>query len=136
VPTMAEHSGDFSGQPPLINEFSGQQVPNNKIPPTLISPIALKAEQLYPLPNAPNQVYESTQIGINNYDQGGFRLDHYFNGGKDQLFLRYSVSNAHDFDPLPIAGAGVPGFPVTDDIVTNSVTISDVHLTSPQTVQT
>ncbi len=136
VPTEAEHSGDFSGQPPLINEFTGQQFPNNIIPPSLISPIALKAAQLYPFPNAPNQVYESTQIGINNYDQGGFRLDHYFGGGKDQLFLRYSSSRLHQFDPLPIAGAGVPGFPVTDDISTNSLTFSDVHLTSPQTVQT
>ena len=136
VPTAAEHSGDFSGQPPLINEFTGQQFPNNKIPSSFISPLALKAEQLYPFPNAPNQVYESTQIGINNYDQGGFRFDHYFDGGKDQLFLRYSSSRLHEFDPLPIAGAGVPGFPVADDISINSVTISDVHLTSSQTVQT
>jgi Carboxypeptidase regulatory-like domain/TonB dependent receptor len=136
VPTEAQHSGDFSGQPPLINEFTGQQFPNNMIPPSFITPLALKAEQLYPFPNAPNQVYESTQIGINNYDQGGFRFDHYFNGGKDQLFLRYSSSRLHEFDPLPIAGAGVPGFPVADDISTNSVTISDVHLTSSQTVQT
>lgn len=136
VPTAAEHSGDFSGQPPLINEFTGQPFPNNMIPASLISPISLKAAQLYPFPNAPNQVYESTQIGINNYDQGGFRLDHYFNGGKDQLYLRYSGSSLHEFDPLPIAGAGVPGFPVTDDISTNSVTISDVHLTSSRTVQT
>src|SRR5580698_1180271 len=135
VPTAAEHSGNFAGQPPLINEFTGQQFPNNQIPPGLISPIALKAEQLYPLPNAPNQVYESTQIGTNNYDQGGFRYDHYFND-KDQLFLRYSSSRLHELDPLPIAGAGVPGFPVTDDISTNSVTLSEVHLTSSQTVQT
>jgi outer membrane receptor protein involved in Fe transport len=105
------------------------------IPPSLISPISLRAEQLYPFPNAPNQVYESTQIGINNYDQGGFRLDHYF-GAKDQLFLRYSTSRLHELDPLPIAGAGVPGFPVTDDISTNSVTVSDVHLLSSQTIET
>ncbi len=136
VPTAAEHRGDFSGQPPLINEFSGQQFPNNMIPPGLISPIALKAEQLYPLPNAPNQVYESTQIGINNYDQGGFRFDHYFNDNKDQLFLRYSTSRLHELDPLPISGAGVPGFPVTDDLSTNSVTLSEVHLTSSETVET
>jgi hypothetical protein len=144
VPTAAERTGDFSGltnpsngQPaPLINEFTGQQFPGNIIPQSLLNPIAIKAAQLYPLPNIGTNVYESTQLGVSNYDQGGFRLDHYFNGGKDQMFLRYSVSNAHDFDPLPIAGAGVPGFPVTDDIVTNSVTVSDVHLTSAQTVQT
>ena len=144
VPTAAERSGDFSGltnpqtgqAAPLINYFTGQPFPANQIPASMISPIALKAEQLYPLPNIGTNVFESTQIGTDNYDQGGARLDHYFNGGKNQLFARYSGSGRHDFDPLPIAGAGVPGFPVTDDIVTNSFTISDVHLTSAQTVQT
>ena len=143
VPTAAERTGDFSaltdpstGLPaPLINEFSGKQFPGNIIPSSVLSPIALKAAQLYPLPNIGANVYESTQLGSNNYDQGGFRLDHYF-GGKDQMFLRYSTSSLHAFDPLPIAGAGVPGFPVTDDISTNSVTVSDVHLNSSQTVQT
>ncbi len=135
VPTAAEHTGNYAGQAPLINEFSGQQFPGNMIPPSLISPVSAAAANLYPLPNAPNQVFETTRIGINNYDQGGFRLDHYF-GEKDQLFLRYSGSGTHAFDPLPIAGAGVPGFPVTDDLTTNSFTISNVHLTSPQIVQT
>jgi hypothetical protein len=144
VPTAAERSGNFAGlidsqtgQPaPLINYLSGQPFPDNQIPASMTSPIALKAEQLYPLPNLGTNVYESTQMGTDNYDQGGARLDHYFNGGRDQLFARYSGSGAYDFDPLPIAGAGVPGFPVTDDIVTNSFTISDVHLTSAQMLQT
>src|SRR5580704_4625849 len=86
VPTAAERTGNFSGltdpstgQPaPLINEFSGQPFPGNVIPAPALSSIALKASQLYPLPNIGTNVYESTQIGINNYDQGGFRLDHYF----------------------------------------------------------
>ena len=144
VPTAAERQGDFSGlidpstgQPePLINYFTGQPFPGNRIPSSILSPIALQASQLYPLPNIGTNVYESTQIGTTNYDQGGFRLDHYFDSGKDQAFLRYSTASLHQFDPLPIAGAGVPGFPVTDDIVTNSVTLSDVHLTSAQTLQT
>ncbi len=142
VPTAAERTGDFSGltdpstgQPaPLINEFTGQPFPGNQIPATMQSPIAMQAEKLYPLPNIGTNVFESTQLGSNDYDQGGFRLDHYF-GDRDQLFLRYAVSSQHEFDPLPIAGAGVPGFPVTDDIATNSATVSWVHL-SPQTVQT
>ena len=143
VPTAAERSGDFSGlvnpstgQPaPLINEFTGQPFPGNKIPSMLQNPIALKAEQLYPLPNIGTNVFESTQLGSTNYDQGGFRLDHYF-GPSDQLFARYSTSSLHQFDPLPIAGAGVPGFPVVDDIRTYSGTASWVHLISPQIVQT
>jgi hypothetical protein len=39
-------------------------------------------------------------------------------------------------NPLPINGSGVPGFPVTDGIDTNSVTGSWVHLISAETVQT
>ncbi|MBV9308340.1 MAG: TonB-dependent receptor, partial [Acidobacteriaceae bacterium] len=45
-----------------------------------------------------------------------------------------SVLNA--LDPLPINGAGVPGFPVTNDITTHSATLSEVHLFSPSVVQT
>jgi hypothetical protein len=143
VPTAAERNGDFSGltdpatgQPtPLINEFTGQPFPGNQIPESMQNPIALAAEKLYPLPNVGTNVFESTQIGSTNYDQGGFRLDHYF-GGSGQLFARYSTSTLHQLDPLPMAGAGVPGFPVTDDIVTNSATSTWVHLISPRTVQT
>ncbi len=143
VPTAAQRTGDFSGivnpvtgQPvPLINEFTGQPFPGNKIPPVLLNPIAMQATNLYPLPNIGPSVFESTQIGANNYDQGGFRLDHYF-GNNDRLFARYAIASTHQFDPLPIAGAGVPGFPVTDDLLTNSATISDVHLFSANTVQT
>lgn len=142
VPTAAERTGDFSGltdpstgKPvPLINEFSGQPFPGNQIASFMQSPIAVAATKLYPLPNIGTNVFESTQLGSTNYDQGGFRLDHYFSE-KDQLFLRYSSSSLHQFDPLPIAGAGVPGFPVVDDIVTNSATTSWVHL-SPRMVQT
>ncbi len=143
VPTAAQRTGDFSGlidpatgQPaPLINEFTGQPFPNNQIPSEFLNPIALQASKLYPLPNIGPSVYESTQLGSNDYDQGGFRLDHYF-ANNDQLFARFSSSSTHQFDPLPIAGAGVPGFPVTDDIVSNSFTVSHVHLFSPQTLQT
>jgi len=143
VPTAAERTGDFSGltdpstgQPaPLINYFTGQPFPGNQIPGAIQSPIAQLASKLYPLPNIGTNVFESTQMGSTNYDQGGFRLDHYFGAG-DQFFARYSTSHLNQFDPLPIAGAGVPGFPVTDAIVTNSATASWVHLISPETVQT
>jgi Carboxypeptidase regulatory-like domain len=142
VPTAAERTGDFSGlvdpatgKPiPLINEFTGQPFPGNQITPEMQDPVAVAAAKLYPLPNIGRNVFESTQLGSTNYDQGGARLDHYFSQN-DQLFLRYSASSLHQFDPLPIAGAGVPGFPVVDDIKTNSVTTSWVH-SSPRMVQT
>ncbi len=143
VPTAAERSGDFSGlvdsstgqQKPLINEFTGQQFPDNRIPSFSISPIALNAEKLFPLGNLSPSLFSSTQNLTNNYDQGGFRLDHYFRNS-DQLFVRYATSSLDMLDPLPINGSNVPGFPVGDNIRTNSLTASDVHLFSPRTVQT
>jgi hypothetical protein len=136
VPTAAQRTGDFSGQPgPLINEFTGQPFPNNKIPPFLISPIAAAAAKLYPLGNISPSLFSSTQTLTTNYDQGGFRLDHYF-GNSDQIFARYASSSLYELDPLPINGSSVPGFPVTDNITTNSATVSHVHLFSSRTVQT
>ena len=140
VPTAAERSGDFSGlSEPLINEFARQPFSYNgvvgQIPPFLLSPIALKAEALIPLPNIGPSLFSSTQLLTNNYNQGGFRLDHYFTGG-DQLFARFATSSQHELDPLPINGSGVPGFPVTNDVTTNSATISHVHVFSPAVVQT
>jgi len=143
VPTAAERTGDFSGlvdpstglPVPLINEFTGQPFPGNRIPATLLSPIGLAAAKLFPLPNGAQNVYQTTQMESDNYNQGGFRYDHYF-GNNDQIFARYAASAANTLDPLPINGSNVPGFPVTDAITTNSFTVSDVHIISPQTVQT
>jgi hypothetical protein len=143
VPTAAERAGNFSGltdsstgQPvPLINEFTGQPFPGNIIPASMISPIAIKAASLYPLGNISPNLWEGTQIETDNYDQGGFRYDHYF-GNNDQFFARYATSAVNTLDPLPINGSNVPGFPVTDSITTNSFTMSHVRVISPSTVQT
>jgi hypothetical protein len=143
VPTAAQRTGDFSGlvdpntgqQVPLINEFTGQQFPNNTIPSFLLNPISLKAEGLLPLPNIGTNVFSSTQNLNQSYNQGGARYDHYFDNG-DRLFGRYAASSLNTLDPLPIAGSGVPGFPVANSITTNSATISEVHAFSPTTVQT
>jgi hypothetical protein len=146
VPTAAERQGNFSGLTgpngdpvPLINEFAGQPFSYNgvagQIPPSLLNPIALKAAALIPLPNIGPSLYSSTQMLTNNYDQGGFRLDHYF-GNSDQIFARYAASSLGQLDPLPINGSGVPGFPVRNDVRTDSATISYVHLYSPTLVQT
>ena len=142
VPTAAERSGNFSGLTdpsgnpvPLINEFAGVPFPGNKIPQSMLSSVGLAAGNLYPLGNVSPSLYEATQMETNNYNQGGFRFDHYFSSN-DQIFARYSSSGANTLDPLPINGANVPGFPVTDAITTNSFTLSQVHLISPDTVQT
>jgi hypothetical protein len=143
VPTPAQRTGDFSGlvdpqtgQPvPLINYFTGQPVPGNRIPAFMQNPVSLNALKLYPLGNLSPSLYSSTQLLTNDYDQGGFRLDHLFGNG-DQFFLRYATSSSSGIDPLSINGADVPGFPVGDSIRSHSVTASYIHLFSPRSVNT
>src|SRR5579884_3682727 len=108
VPTAAERSGDFSGlidprtgnPKPLINYFTGTVFPGNKIPGFMISPIARAAEKLYPLGNISPSIYSATEMTTNDYDQGSFRLDHYFHNN-DKIFARYATSSLNAFDPLP-----------------------------------
>ena len=140
VPTPAQREGDFSGMGAPLLGFNFQTggfdpVPGNKLPSSFINPIAQNALKFYPLGNISPSLYASTVMATNNYDQGGFRLDHNFSSG-DQLFLRYATSSTSQIDPLPIAGAGVPGFPVGDSIRTHSVTVSETHVFSPGTLQT
>ncbi len=68
------------------------------IPAQMQNPISVAATKLYPLPNIGTNVFESTQLGSKNYDQGGFRFDHHFSD-RDQFFLRYSSSSLHEFEP-------------------------------------
>jgi len=77
TPTAAMFSGDLSAFPATIYDpetydpATGrrQPFPGNIIPPAARNPIALKAAQLYPLPNLGGNVFESTQLGSTNYDQ-------------------------------------------------------------------
>lgn len=67
VPTLAVRQGDFSAYAPIKDPMASGTCsatnatacfPNNQIPLSRISPIALKAQEYYPLPNNP---------GVNNY---------------------------------------------------------------------
>lgn len=143
VPTAAQRAGNFSGiinpatgQPvPLINELTGAEFPHDTIPAPLLNPIALQAQKLLPPGNIAPNLFSSTEIAANNYDQGGLKYDHNFQNG-DQVSMRYSAFSFSNFDPLPINGASVPGFPIATNITTNSFTLSHVHLFSPETVET
>ena len=135
VPTPQQRTGDFSGQAPLINYFTGQPVPDNKIPASMQSPVALNALSLYPLGNLSPSLYTSTQIRTQNSDQGGFRLDHNFSSN-DQLTARFAMLNGNAVSPFSTAGSNVPGFPVADSITTYSATVAETHTYSPRVIQT
>ena len=141
VPSDAERAGDFSGlkdpqtgQPiPLINEFAGQPFPNNQLPPFLLSSTALNLVSFYPHANAGPNLFVTTQTLRNSADQGGARFDHIFNE-RDQLSMHYTRAVSANVNPLSVAGANVPGFPVGEDIGTHSAAFSETHLFSGSTI--
>ena len=140
VPSDAQRAGDFSGmrdpqtgQPvPLVNYFTGEQFPGNRIPVEAQDPVARKLVDFYPHANAGPNLYVTTQVVRNGADQGGLRYDHIFHD-RDQLAFRYARAQSSNIDPLSIAGANVPGFPVGEDIGTHSAVLSETHLFSPTT---
>jgi Carboxypeptidase regulatory-like domain len=99
VLTAAERAGNFSqllsqGYQ-LKNPVTGAIYPGNIIPPSQLSPVALKIvnSQYYPQPtngNLVNNALNSVRTAING-DQGDARVD-YAITDKDHLFGRYSQS--------------------------------------------
>src|SRR5205814_1419293 len=89
VPSMVERQGDFSAVCPegfsggfcnnpnhqLFNVFLIKPYPNNQL--TDINPLSTALLSLSPLPNSCTNLFTSTQIVTQNYDQFGIRLDHY-----------------------------------------------------------
>jgi hypothetical protein len=141
VPSDAQRTGDFSGlkdpqtgQPiPLINEFTGEPFPNNMLPPQAINPLSQSLVSFWPHANAGPNLFITTQTMTNDADQGGGRFDHVFNE-HDQLSMHYAQSSSANLNPLSVAGANVPGFPVGEDIATYAATISETHLFSGRTL--
>ncbi len=141
VPSDAERTGDFSGlrdpqtgQPvPLINYLSGQPVPNNQLPGPMMNATALNLVQFYPHANAGPNLFVTTQTMQNRTDQGGAHFDHVFNE-RDRLFVHYARSASANVNPLSVAGANVPGFPVGEDLSTHTVSVSETHVFNGSTV--
>jgi hypothetical protein len=137
VPTPAQRNGDYSGQStPLINiAGGGVPFPNNQIPASMLNALGVKAAQLYPLGNTSPTVYTTTVVTSNETDQTGLRADwqpsdnHRFNA-------RYSFSDGNNINPISIRGSDLPGFPVRDDLTTQSFTLGATHVLSPTRIAT
>ena len=149
VPTQAEQQGDFgllctrvngtfnsSGicsapQGQLVNEFSSQPFPFNKLPG--IDPLSKSLLSFFPLPNqlslGPN-AYSATATLDQNNDQFGVRVDHYLTS-RDVLNFRYMFSEGQTTDPLSTAGANVPGFPVGEGQRAQNFVAQETHTFSP-----
>src|SRR5262249_41960112 len=74
VPTQAERDGDFSQasariSPIIFNPASGRPFDGNRIPSTLVDPIARKLLTFIPLPNQPGSIQNYqyvTSVGTNS----------------------------------------------------------------------
>lgn len=153
VPTSAERQGDFSAEcgsyspqgfctdptgTQLVNVFASppQPLPFNQIPSNEISSISQNLLAFYPLPNESNygpNAYGATQELQNSYDQFGLRLDHYLSS-RDTLSFHYLFNNGSQLDPLSIAGANVPGFPVGENFRAQNPALEETHSFSPTVV--
>lgn len=136
VATAAQRTGNFSGRvPPLVDTLAGGiPYPNGQVPANLLNSVSLGIMERYiPLGNTTPSVYTTTVVGKGNYDQGGGRLD-YRLSDRDQISGRYSFSEGSNVNPISIRGSDLPGFPVRDDLTTHSVTLSEMHLFSPTTI--
>ena len=80
VPTALERSGDFSqsGIPYLLDPFTFQPFPGNKIPRERLHPIGVNVTNLYPLPTrgVAGQNFVSSPALHDRNDQFDVRLDH------------------------------------------------------------
>jgi hypothetical protein len=153
VPTAAERQGDFSALcssyssqgictdptgTQLVNVFASppQPLPFNQLPPGAISSISQNLLAFYPLPNAPNygpNAYGTTQELHNTSDQFGLRLDHYLSS-RDIISFHYLFTNGSQLDPLSIAGANVPGFPVGENFRAQNAALEETHSFSPSVI--
>jgi Carboxypeptidase regulatory-like domain/TonB dependent receptor len=152
VPTLAEQQGDFgelctqangtfdgagmcsnpNGQ--LVNEFTNQPFPFNKLPG--INPLSQTLESFFPLPNEPAlgpNAYSATQTLVQNNDQFGVRVDHYLTS-RDVLNFRYMFSQGDSIDPLSTAGANVPGWPVEEAQRAQNFVAQETRTFSPDLV--
>ena len=153
VPTAAERQGDFSAEcgsyspqgfctdpigTQLVNVFASppQPLPFNQLPPGMINSISQNLLSFYPLPNEPNygpNAFGATQELNNSSDQFGLHLDHYLSS-RDTISFHYLFNNGSQLDPLSIAGANVPGFPVGEDFRAQNAALEETHSFSPNVV--
>jgi hypothetical protein len=153
VPTSAERQGNFGSEcatytpqgfcsdpngTQLVNVFASppQPLPYNQLPPGSINSISENLLAFYPLPNEPNygpNAYGTTQELQNSSDQFGLRLDHYISS-RDTLSFHYLFTDGSQVDPLSIAGANVPGFPVGENFRAQSAALEETHSFSSSVV--
>src|SRR5277367_5905056 len=148
VPSAAEQQGNFAelctslgasidpstglcSNPQGQLTYFGASVPFNNV--TFVAPIdptAQKVLPFFPLPNHGPNGFIDTQTLVENNDQFGLRLDHYFSHA-DTLNFRYMYSSGPTTDPLSPVVADVSRFPVGEDDRAQNFVAQETHIFSP-----
>ena len=132
---------DASGNPEPTNA-SGIQTAGtacNKIPASLINPIAAKMAALYPPPDVQGTLANDySNVPVRNFKEGesDLRLDHNFSS-KDSLYARFSYDQATDYQPGGSPGfAEANAFASTQSLADHSrnAALSETHVFSPNTL--
>ena len=136
VPTAEERAGDLSSlSSPVVDPFTQMPFPGNRIPPSLIDPLAAKVLAMYPLPNLPGTVgnYLAQPIGQDNMWQFSGRLDERLTD-MDWLTLRYSYGHNDLYEPYAENSTQVPGYGDYLYDRGHNALIHYEHVFSPRTV--
>ncbi len=139
VPFMCDSSGN-----PLPTNAQGQQLgtgtPCNKIPTSLIDPLAASLSKLFPVPNVPGTLvndYVAAPAKALNEGEFDIRLDHNFSN-KDSIFARFSYDQATEFQPSGFPGfvAQPGGFASTQNLNDHgrNAALSETHIFSPTSI--
>ena len=116
VPTAAQRAGNFTGLATIYDalnlDATGKRIPfaGNQIPADRISPISIKAESFWPLPNNPGTAnnYIVNLSNPTNADKFTGRADYYISVS-DQIMARYSRQDYNTYaDAIAGSGQSVP----------------------------
>ncbi len=118
VPTLAQRQGDFSGLPPVKDPLatgacnatsSAGCFPNNQVPISRQSAVALAAQAYFPLPNRPGPNNFYAQVASKaDWDSDVIKIDHRFSAA-DNLSIRYLKRYSRGTSPFNQGNTGVFG---------------------------
>ena len=137
VPTTPMLSGDFSGiSTVILNPATGTPFPQNKIPPTLISPAGQFLANYFPTPTfptaagrTPSNNYVFNQPQVDKLNLGSLRLDHTISD-KDTINGSYNdFEDSQLTQNNAVCGSRViPGFDCTVDLLSRLYGLSETHI--------
>lgn len=140
VPTAAQRTGDFSAFGPLKDPLAtgtcsaanrAACFPNNQIPLSRFSSVAIAAMKFYPLPNLPGQAnnYVAVSSDPTNNNQDVIKIDHRFSD-KDSISYRWLKSYSSTTYPYG-GGSNLGTFGYTQTNPQTLTGLAYTHLFTP-----